>query len=346
MSSGEESTINVPFINPFGKTAASQVFFFSLLIIFMAVSPAQSCFPPGQPAKGPGGSDYSYNAIICNLYGSGAQGYYLFEPVVESDEQRPESLPVIVFVHGLLLTNPDIYGGWINHIVRKGNIVIFPIYQTLFTPYGHFVTNVMASIKAALEELHRDDHIRPDTTKFALVGHSCGGVLVVNVAALAGSAGLPLPDAIMAVAPGLSSAIGFENLREIDSGTLLLATAGDADFMTRDVDARAIYQGTTNIHPDNKDLVIFRSDYHGFPFLVAGHFAPCGSTSDCGLCIGIDALDYYGYWKLFEALTDAAFDKINREYALGNTDEQRDMGDWSDGTCVNELIVLDLDAEP
>jgi hypothetical protein len=52
-----------------------------------------------------------------------------------------------------------------------------------------------------------------------------------------------------------------------------------------------------------------------------------------------DALDWYGLWKLFDGLTDAAFYSKNRDYALGNTAEQRFMGVWSDGVPVKELLV-------
>jgi hypothetical protein len=55
----------------------------------------------------------------------------------------------------------------------------------------------------------------------------------------------------------------------------------------------------------------------------------------------VNALDYYGTWKLFDALCDAAFTGKNREYALGNTPQQRFMGLWSDGSPVKELIVTD-----
>jgi hypothetical protein len=53
----------------------------------------------------------------------------------------------------------------------------------------------------------------------------------------------------------------------------------------------------------------------------------------------IDALDYYGLWKLFDGLTDAAYYNRNRDYALGNTPQQRYMGKWSDGMPVKEMIV-------
>jgi hypothetical protein len=55
----------------------------------------------------------------------------------------------------------------------------------------------------------------------------------------------------------------------------------------------------------------------------------------------VDALNYYGYWKLLDGLLDAAFRGTNRAYALGNTPEQRFMGRWSDGTPVAELVVGD-----
>jgi hypothetical protein len=54
----------------------------------------------------------------------------------------------------------------------------------------------------------------------------------------------------------------------------------------------------------------------------------------------VDAIDWYGYWKLFDALCDAAFRGKNRKVALGNTPEQRYMGKWSDGTPVKELVVV------
>ena len=57
-----------------------------------------------------------------------------------------------------------------------------------------------------------------------------------------------------------------------------------------------------------------------------------------------DALNFYGLWKLFDGLCDAAFYGTNREYALGSTEKQRYMGTWSDDTPVKELsVITDLD---
>ena len=41
----------------------------------------------------------------------------------------PEVAPVVVFNHGWFAVNPGVYGAWIEHMVRKGRIVIAPRYQ-------------------------------------------------------------------------------------------------------------------------------------------------------------------------------------------------------------------------
>lgn len=53
----------------------------------------------------------------------------------------------------------------------------------------------------------------------------------------------------------------------------------------------------------------------------------------------VNALDYYGTWKLLDGLVDAVFHGIHREYVLGDPPEQRFMGLWSDGVPVRELRV-------
>jgi hypothetical protein len=100
--------------------------------------------------------------------------------------------------------------------------------------------------------------------------------------------------------------------------------------------------------------VLVRSDYHGTPALVASHLAPVAPSlayneggdiaaasrpSMRHASVMLGAMDYYGFWKLFDGLSDAAFYGTNRQYALGNTPEQRYMGKWSDGTPVKELEV-------
>jgi len=304
--------------------------------------------PPSQPSYGPGGSNYTHEMVKENVYGQGEKQFWIFEPA----SPTPESAPVIVFNHGWGATTPTFYQAWINHLVRQGYIVIYPCYQQdIFTPSDNFTANSLQATQDALRILQSGDHVRPELDKFAIVGHSVGGLITVNLAALSKEKGLPEPKAVFAVEPGKSRTsedqMGpvLENLSKIPSNTLLLSLAGDQDNWVGDADAKRIIRDTTQISSENKDYVFMISDEHGNPALLANHFAPLGaefSNQNYNLFLLVDAWDYYSTWKLFDGLLDAAFYNKNRQYALGNTSQQRFMGIWSDGTPVKEPIVTNV----
>ena len=132
------------------------------------------------------------------------------------------------------------------------------------------------------------------------------------------------------------------DLVTVPEDTLVLTVAGDTDWLAGDGGERAIFYALPQIPLENKKFIMIVSDYYGSPSLIAGHLAACSLPSDNEHSpFYANCLDYYGYFKLFDGLTDAAFFGENREYALGNTPEQRYMGKWSDGTPVKELIVTD-----
>lgn len=340
----------------------------ALLLAFPARS-QQLPTPPSQPDAGPGGKQKPHAAVIKNRYGQGGKEYWIYEP----DRPKPKTAPVVIFLHGWGGTNPLYYGAWIDHIVKRGNIVVFPRYQaSILTSREDFIPNTLDAVKAAFDRLQNEPgHVRPDLNKVAAVGHSLGGVLAASVAALAAENALPRVRAVMAVEPGLTRApisVPIADLSKIPSATLLLSIAGDRDSLVADDDAKRIYYESKQISADNKDFVWLVSDERGRPGLIAGHRAPTApdpdydngegdltarrSASQAGSPANgaarvdsriptTDAIDYYGLWKLFDALCDAAFYGKNREFALGNTAQQRFMGKWSDGTPVKELKVTD-----
>ena len=339
--------------------------FLSLSLIFLSLTivSSQTVTPPSQPQTGPGGKQYLHASVTKNRYGKGGQEYWIFEP----DSPRPRTAPVIVFLHGWGGMNPLYYGAWVDHLVKRGNIVVYPRYQAnLLTPIKDFMPNTLSAIKDAIDRLQTEPgHVRPDLNKFATVGHSLGGLLAANVAALAVESKLPRVRAVMSVEPGITEApinVPLADLKKIPAGTLLLAVAGDQDSLVRDTDAKRIYYESTRVSAANKNFVLMISDSHGTPPLVASHRAPTAldKSYDSGEGMGgaapgigdaqisrrvrpetmlVNALDYYGTWKLFDGLCDAAFEGKNREYALGNTPQQRFMGLWSDGVPVKELKI-------
>ena len=343
----------------------------TLVLLSLTIVSSQSVTPPAQPPSGPGGAQYVHAKVTRNHYGKGGQEYWLYEP----DSPKPTAkVPVIVLLHGWGGMNPLFYGAWIDHLVRRGNIVIYPRYQsTLLTSLTDFTPNTLSAVKDALDRLQTEKgHVTPDLSKFAAVGHSMGGLLAANVAALAAESKLPKVRAVMSVEPGITDPpinFALADLKKIPADTLLLAVAGDQDSLVRDADAKRIYYESTRVPSANKDFITLISDSHGTPELIASHRAPtaldksydsgeglsgapAGSNDPIGNApqiqrrvrpesMMINALDYYGTWKLFDALCDAAFNGKNREYALGNTPQQRFMGLWSDGTPVKELKVTD-----
>jgi pimeloyl-ACP methyl ester carboxylesterase len=356
-----------------GRQFAALVF-----ILFSLILNAEQARPPVQPEKGPGGKEYSHAAVIKNRYEQGDKEYWIFEP----EQPKPTSAPVIVFFHGWGATSPATYGAWIDHLVKRGNIVIYPRYQAdLKSPLKDFTANAIDAIKNAISRLQTEpEHVRPDSTKFALVGHSVGGLLTANVTALAQEQGLPPVIAMMSVEPGRTwnpfprGNVALEDLSKIPAKTLLLTVVGDKDALAKDTDAKRIYYESKNVTAENKDFVTLVSDNHGTPQLIAHHGAPAAfdvaydngekseehaiwrerikekirerkqgdeATTEITPEHLINALDFYGTWKLFDGLCDAAFYGKNREYALGNTPQQRNMGDWGDGVAVKQLAVTD-----
>jgi pimeloyl-ACP methyl ester carboxylesterase len=316
---------------------------------------------PGQPKTGPGGTgDYKHAKVKTSSVGKGGEKAWMLEPA----DPAPAKAPVIIFLHGWGTWGPVVYRQWSTHLVRRGNIVIHPKYQSSHATLPSKMTaNAIAGVKLALAELKKKGRVHPDETKVAVAGHSVGGVLAANLAAAAKKEGLPQPLAVMSLQPGDPKLSRFgKNLSKLDleiktilrdystipKGTLMIVTVGDADPVVADDTAKLIWKGVRHLPAKDRDYITFRSDLRGSPKLKARHSLPSAPTKNSLMDFtraSTDAHDYYGTWKLLDGLTDAAFYNKNRKYALGNTPEQRHMGKWSDGAPVKELEVLDKSDE-
>ena len=289
--------------------------------------------PSALPAAGPGSATYPYASVVETTYGSGDTQYWLYEP----SSPGPSAKPVIVFCHGWGALVPDPYLGWLEHLARRGNVVIFPKYQSsLATSPSTFTDNAVAAIEAALVELASGPHAVVDLARVAVAGHSFGGVVAANLAARAAAEGLPAFLALLCANPGTNGFQVYEDYANIPAGTLLLAITGEDDNVVITPDAKRIFLQSTAIPLADKDFVTLRTDAHGTPSLVSNHNASLSGVSNPP-----DAFDGYAYWKWFDALSDAAFFGTNRVYALGDTPEQRFMGVWSDAQPVTEPVVTD-----
>lgn len=319
----------------------------AVLLAYAGAAGAVVASPPGQPYRGLGGQDYAYGGVVVTEYGKGAGSYWVFEP---KGADKAKALPVVLFAHGLNATEYGALWPWIRHMTRRGNLVIYPRYQNMgLVNHCRFTASCASATRKALKRLDGKQHVRADTQRFAMVGHSLGGTIVANLAARYKHFGLPKPRALMPVQPGdVRQATGLaallptltEDHSTIPAGTLMLVIATEKDWVVGTTFAKRIYRDAKQIKKADKDLLVLADDRHGRPALIADHFIPAAFRYGRGGS-QTNAHDF-ALWRWFDALTDAAFyDGRHRRFALGNTPEQRSLGLWSDGRPVREPKVLD-----
>jgi len=316
----------------------------TLLLLLSFTTFAQEIFAPKQPLVGPGGAEYVCDSIVFQDFAAEPDGYWLFEPVCPD----LDSANVVVFVHGYGAMNPMIYGNWIKHLVKKGNIVIFPRYQkNLFSPKPkHFSKNVAIAINNALMELDTGQHVQPIIQPLALIGHSYGGVISANLAVNFKKLELPQPEAILLCSPGSGPFKGgvLDTYEDMPANVNLLIMVSENDRIVGDKLGRRIFETAQNV--TNRNLLRQYPDRHGSPSIKAGHNESYSLNKqfDSGnrnmtakrakRKTALNAVDFYAYWKLFDALQECTRNVEHCNVAFGDTPEQRFMGAWSDGQAV------------
>ncbi len=253
----------------------------------------------------------------------------LFEP----DQPKPRRAPVVGFIQGV---PPDEYRGWIDHLVAHGNIVVFQNQPFQGMDLAERRKGPVAGLRAAMRELARAGHVKPAWDQLVLVGHSVGGDMAAQLAADAGKQRLPRPKAVFALQPRLEDEESMRVLGGIAPSSLMLVLASDRDDRVGQDGPKAVWAALGQIPAANKDYVLVRTDEHGAPALVADHFLSLSGSGNPP-----DALDFYGPWKLLDALQSCATARRDCRFALGGTAEQRSMGTWSDGVPVTPLQVTD-----
>lgn len=181
--------------------------------------------------------------------------------------------PVVVFMHGWGLDGPQAYRPWLEHLARRGNIVIVPRYQTsLRTRPDRALRNSAAGLRAALRR------VQPNRRRVVFVGHSAGGALAVDLAASARRIGLPVPRGMLVVYPGrairnFDGGIPVQDLSGVAPTTRTVILASALDRVVGDGPARQLGDTLTANGLTDLELVAVRDP------VVAEHFAPARAGS-------------------------------------------------------------------
>ena len=234
--------------------------------------------PPSQPTTGPGSSEALFGGMTTieqKPPGQFHADYWLFVPSdpLPGTAQAGEPFPVVIFLHGSGATDADPYLAWIEHLVRRGAVVLYPLYQRP-TAEGIGVPADHPGRRArGLETLEREG-VPVDLTRVAVVGHSLGAEQALIYAASAAAADLPVPTAVMSVAPGCCPStegrlLGVD-LGAIPATTRLLLVT-EADDPAGTVGVARIWAELGGVPLENRDVVTLVPDKHGQPRLFAVH---------------------------------------------------------------------------
>lgn len=317
---------------------------------------------PAQPTSGPGGSSYAHASWRVIEVGEWETKCYIYEP----QEPRPASAPVLLFLHGWFHSRPEYYEGWLRHLCRRGWIIIFPQYQGSGEKPDYYTTNAALGIRKAMRYLNDAGGIVPDRDRCATIGHECGAVVGANLAAAAKYFKIPSPKALMSLMPSRGTGLALYDLSGIPAGTLFLVVVGEDDRTNGEDTARQMFYGADSVLTRDKSYVTLLSDTYGTPALIADRFAPLapvepfyehqvdkrrweflhaafhkGPHTRFVRCKGIDAMDYNGTWRLFDAMNQILWDNGDRNLVFDNTEQQRNMGFWSDGKPIRGLLSSD-----
>lgn len=301
---------------------------------------------PGQPASGPGGRDYRFEDVHVDRIGSRPNGATLFRPEGISDADLA-GLPVVVFLHGFTAVEPQRYGGWIEHLVRRGAVVIYPDYQNAGLLAGgqdRYVDNMFAGIASGLDALGTE----PERVHVA--GHSLGAALAMMYGLDGPARGLPPAASLTLVAPGgcrtcdNSGGFGVDIPldRNLPADTLVSIVTGADDTLVGTADAEAFSRMAVTLPANRQRSVMVASDDHGEPALVADHLF----AQTAGRGGEEDALDWFALWRPLDALIACADAGRECDVALGTSASALSLGAWSDGTPVRPLQVLPRSANP
>jgi acetyl esterase/lipase len=142
-----------------------------------------------------------------------------------------EPFPLVIFLPGSGAADAEPYLAWIEHLVQRGAVVLYPLYQRTGIGEAVYRQTLQDDVRGGLETLEGEG-FPVDLTRVAVVGHSLGAGLAVDYAASAAAAGLSVPTAVMSIAPSCSAAEGAclgVDLGAIPATTRILLVTGADD---------------------------------------------------------------------------------------------------------------------
>ncbi len=285
--------------------------------------------------------------------GFGADGQYKTLELVCSNPKYPQErvsiflpesiktpVPLILFLHGYNGGDPSYFSHLIPHIVSNGNGVIFATYSSFPTVNNpEVIMQKYDMLYSGICEAFRLNSNAFDTSRIGIFGHSFGGGAVPWMATkIFSEKKWGTKSAFLFVsAPWFMFGVNDSSFKTLPPH-LKAAIVTYSDDAFNDHQMAVDMFNHLNVPSTEKRFFMFKSDTLDSIVMVANHFVPYGNENINGV---EDNLDYFGIFKLFDALSSYSFNGSSdgKTCALGNNSKmQKWMGVWHDGTAVKPLF--------
>lgn len=288
--------------------------------------------------------------------GDGAARAYVFMP----DARDLKALPLVLFHHGWLGMNPKNFGGLIDLMVRRGAVVIYPVYQDGDHTPPQQITRLAAEANARALALVESRHPGlVDRNRTLYWGFSMGASISLNLALQPERFDLPAPQALVLIAPGdahhvakgahAASILG--PIERLPAKLPVLLASGANDSSIGVPTARALAARLCHLPADRRALILFPADSDGETRIAAGHGSPGAPDSrydfpdsrkavpgqipgqrEFEASASLNLLDFYGYWRISMGLLDYANGgEYPAELFRKDSAENRFLGYWPSG---------------
>lgn len=307
----------------------------------------------------------THGAVDIRVIGEKENRVFLFVP---AEPALKEEAPIIFFHHGWQGMNPMNFGALIDHLVRSGHVVIYPVFQdSTHTNPLSIIHNAGQANQKALRHLAKEFQLTPKQGQILYYGFSIGSAISVNLALTASDYDLPPPNALILVAPGdvfhLEAGTNFTSfyteLATLPSQLPVVIMTGEDDDIGLPT-ARKIYAQIKHIPRTQRILYTLPSSQHITSKVTAGHGSPGAPDSRYNFSpsrqrfpkrlqgqptyeksASLNQLDFFGYWKIIDGVLDGL--KNNSQFPTiifgkGYT-QQRTLGTWDDGTPLNPMNI-------
>jgi len=298
-----------------------------------------------------------FGAVLALAQGEGAGRVYVFLP---QSPARSGPVPVVFFHHGWLGMNPVHYGALIDHLVREGNVVIFPVYQSSAATSPQGIVEAAALADRQGVQMLTARGLTPDPARILYFGYSMGAAISLDLALGPNRYGLPAPDALLLLAPGDAPAVAtgpagrsiIGDVTRLPKTLPIAIMTGAEDTQIGLPTARALMPRLCHAAPGRRVLMVLPGDSHDGLTVHAQHGSPGAPDPRYDFALtdenfpvtlpgqpgfapspSLNQLDFYGYWKVADALLASFGTGALPALVFGHgTKPQLYLGTWPDGT--------------